>query len=139
GRLDLVDRARCQPELDPRDHLAVPQLRVPVGQAELVGRQPVRTLGVDDQRTLEDRGPVAAVRPGVHPDPTPDRAGDGARELEAAEARGPRPVEADRVGCPGPRNQLLALDLCGRELTREPEDEPFEALVPHAPARAEPY
>src|ERR1700675_3496728 len=84
-RLDLLLRQRRQQELRPRDHLAVAQLRVPVAQPELVRREPPGPVGVYDQRALEDRGPVAPVGPGVHPDAAADRAGDRTRELEAAE------------------------------------------------------
>ena len=51
----------------------------------------------DDERAHEDRRPVAAVGAGVHPDAAARRAGNRARELEAAEPGGSGAVQADGV------------------------------------------
>src|SRR5436309_91301 len=60
--LDLVGLARLETELHACDDLAVSQVGVPVAEAELGGRAPRHPIGVDDQRALEDPGPVAAAR-----------------------------------------------------------------------------
>ncbi len=56
-----------------------------VTQAELAGREPARSVEVDDVRALEHVREVASVRARVHPDAAADRPGDRAGELEAAE------------------------------------------------------
>src|SRR5438105_6957468 len=84
-RLDLPRRPRGEPELGSRDHLAVAELGVPVAQAEL-GRCPPRcAFAVHHEGADEDLRPVAAVGARVHPHAAADRAGNRARELEAAE------------------------------------------------------
>ena len=95
--LDLGRRPRREPVLDARDHLAVPQVGVAVREAELGGREPTGAVRSHDERSLEDRRPVAAVRAGVHPDAAPGRARDRTRELEAAQARRAGAVEANGV------------------------------------------
>src|SRR5919204_2974926 len=79
-RLELRDRGLDrslgsvrQPELGARDHLAMVQARPAVAQAELDWRQPAPTVRIDDQRPLQDRGPVTAVGARIHPDPATDR------------------------------------------------------------------
>src|SRR5207244_8959087 len=91
-RFDLVDGARRETQLDPRDDLAVAEIRMPVREAELRGRQPAGPVRSEHVRTLEDAGKVAAVRARVHPHAAAGRPGDRARALEPAESRGPRPV-----------------------------------------------
>src|SRR5512133_2258864 len=97
-RLDLLGRPGRQPELDLRDDLPRLQVGPAITEAQLHPRLPPRTRGVDDERTLEDPGPVATVRARVHPHSATGGSGDRAGELEPAEARSPSPVEADRVG-----------------------------------------
>src|SRR6476646_4861445 len=89
-RLDLVWRARSQPELNFCDDLAGPKLRPPVLQPELLTPEPARAVGVDDESALEDPGPVPTVGARVHPHAPTGRAGNRAREFEPAEARGAR-------------------------------------------------
>src|SRR5205823_11038767 len=71
-RLDLVRRPGLEPELCARDDLAVAELGVAVAQAQLGRRLPARAVRIDDERTDEDRRPVASVRAGVHPDAAAD-------------------------------------------------------------------
>src|SRR4051794_41028874 len=111
---------------------------MPVVEAELVRGEPARALCVHDLRAFEDRGPVAPVGSGVHPHAAADRAWNRAGELEAAEPRGPPPVEADRVRSPTACEQSLALDRRLGELAAQLEHEPLEALVGDEEVRAEP-
>src|SRR5215210_7890264 len=128
-RLDLLLRQRTERELGAGDHLAVAQLRVAVAEAELGGREPARALLVDDERAIEDRGPVTAVRAGVHPDAAADRAGDGAGELESPERGRSHAMQADRVGGAAAGDQALLLDADVRKLASQLQDETVEALV----------
>src|SRR5438132_1268144 len=87
GHLRL-DRGRVAPpkvQLRLDDHLSVPEIRVPVREAELQRREPPGPLYARDEHALEHLFEVAAVCAAVHPDAAPDRAGDRARELEAPE------------------------------------------------------
>ena len=96
-RLDVLARTRIEPKLDPRDDLALADRGVPVRERQLVERQPVGPVGGRDQRPRDDVRPFASVRAGVHLDAASHRARDGARELEATEARVSRAVQADGI------------------------------------------
>ena len=111
---------------------------MPVRQAELVGRQPDAPVRRDDERALEDRGPVRSVRAGVHPHAAARRARDRAGELEASEARRPGAVEADGVRRAAARPQEIAVDLDRREVPRETDDQRVDAGVRGEQVRAEP-
>src|SRR3954469_14737939 len=127
-RLDLARRPGRQTKLDLRDDLPVPELGVPVAQAELVRCAPVCALVVDDQCAVEDRRPVAAVCAGIHPNPAARSPRDRAGELEAPQARAAGAMGRDAVGRPPTRHEQLILHLCLRELPDELQRQPVEAL-----------
>src|SRR5205823_5161585 len=118
--------------------LAVAQARAAVREAELTPGQPGAALGRRDERAREHLRELAAVGAGVHLDAAADRAGNRAGELEAAEARAARAVQAYGVGGAGPGAYHLAVDLDGGESAAEPEHERVHALVGDEEVRAEP-
>src|SRR5918911_2726745 len=107
-RANLVRGPRHEPELRARNDLAVAELRVPVAEPELLGPLPRGAVAVDHERAGEDLRPVAAVGARVHPDAAADGARDGARELEPAEPRRARPVQADGVRGAATRDEYVA-------------------------------
>ena len=70
--------------------------------------------------------------------PPPGRAGDGARELEAAEARCAGAVQADGERRAAARDEHVALDRGGGEVAGELQHERVDALVGDEQVRAEP-
>ncbi len=137
-RLDLVDRSWLQPELHPRYHFAVTEVRVPITQAELTRRAPRGASRVDHERALEHSCEVRAVCPGVHPDAAAGRPGDRAGELEAAEAGRSRPVQTDGVRSAASSDEEVAVHVGARELAGQLQDEAVEPLVGDEEIRAEP-
>ena len=95
-------------------------------------------VGIDDDRVDQDVAPLAAVGARVHPDPAAGRARDRRGELEAAEARGARAMEADGVRRAAARDEDVALDVRRREIARELEHERVDAVVVDEHVRAEP-
>ena len=134
--ISIGSRGR-EPELGPDDDLAVAQVGVPVREAELGRREPAGAVAAHDAHTLEHLGEVAAVRTAVHPDAAADRAGDRARELEAAEPGCAGAVQRDRVRRAAARAKRLALDGDGCEQAGEPQDERIDAVVGGEQVRAE--
>src|SRR6266511_5329389 len=76
-RLDLRLGAWLERELYLRDDLSRPQVRVPIREPKVRGRQPARSVSGRNESARGDLGPVAAVRPGVHPYASSDGARDG--------------------------------------------------------------
>src|SRR5262245_30891111 len=109
--LDLVDGPRGQAVLDARDDLVGTESGVAVLEPELIRTEPPAPVGGHDECTHENRAPVGAVRARVHPDAATRGARDGAGELEAAEPRVARAVQADRVRRAAPHAQEVAVDL----------------------------
>src|SRR4051794_271780 len=84
--LDLVRRSRRQPELDLCDYLTRAQRGASIAKPQLVACVPEKAVDVGNEGAVEDRGPVAAVRTGVHAHSPARCPRDRAGELEAAEA-----------------------------------------------------
>ena len=140
SRLDLLGVARPQPQLR--------RERRPGRGARFECRyespssagvsQPLPSAVATSARssTCEKSLPYA---PRVHPDAAADRAGDRARELEAAEPGSPRPVEA-RPRSPRRRPHAGASPSTSTvgELAAELEDERVDAVVRDEQVRAEP-
>ena len=116
--LDLVLRPRLEAELSARDDLAGLQARAPVLEPELERRSPIRPVGGDDERTLEDAGDVASICAGIHLHTAADRPRDRAGELEPTQRRGAHAVEADGERCAASGQQAVALDRRRREVSR---------------------
>src|SRR5919198_552694 len=137
-RFDLVRGSRRKPELHLSDDLAGLQAGVPVTQPKL-GRGPPRSaFGADDERSVDNRGPVAPVRAGVHPDAAPGRAGNRARELEAAQPGCARAMERDGIRRASPGHEQLSARFDLRQRAYELQHEPVEAVVGDEQFRAEP-
>src|SRR3954447_25133306 len=138
-RLDVVGRTGSEAELDLRDDLAGPKSRTAIAKAELVARAPARILGVDDERTVQYRRPVAAVGAGVHPHPATGSARNRARELEPTEPSRAGPMECDRVRRAAAGHEELAMGLRVGQHARKLQDETIEAVVGNEEVRAEPH
>src|SRR4051794_10199972 len=136
-RLDLLRRARIEPQLRLDDDLPVPEARVTVGQPELRRGEPAGAVRRCDEGADEDLRELAAVCPCVHPDAAAGRAGNRAGELEAAEPRAARLVQTDGVGraATGSKQVALGVDLCER--SAELQDERVRSLVGDQQVRPE--
>ena len=111
---------------------------MPVGEPEPAEVDRPRPGRPDDDGVEQHGAPVAAVCARVHADAPARRPGDRGGELEPAEPRVPRAVEADRVLRAAAGDQRLALDPHRRELALEPEDERVDPFVGGEQIRAEP-
>src|SRR5438132_4366282 len=137
-RLDLVGRARHQPEFGRGDYLPRLKSGSSVGEPELSRRPPAGSVGAHDEGALEDRRPVAAVRARVHPHAATGRAGNGTGELEPAQARGSSAMQGDGIRRTAPGDEQLSPHLSAYERARELEREPPEAGVGDEEIRTEP-
>ena len=88
-----------------------------------------RAPAADDDRVDEHGAPVAPVGAGVHPHAAAGRARDRRGELEAAEPRVARAMQADGVRRAAACDEQLAVDLDRCELPGELEHERVEAVV----------
>jgi hypothetical protein len=138
GFLDLPRRARYEPELDPGDDLPGAERRVSIGEVELGTRKPSRPAGVDDERPLEDRTPVAAVGSGVHPHAAACCSRDCAGELEPTETGRAGPVQADGVRRSPARDQQVTQHLGRGELAFQPDHQSVDSLVGCEDVRSQP-
>ena len=139
GRLDLLRRPRRRAGTRPRRR----PRRARRSEERYASPRPCGVIqaspsDVNDVGADEDLRPVAAVGARVHPDAAAGRAGDRARELEAAEAGRARVVEADGVRRAAAGDQQLALDAHRGEVAGQPEHERVDALVGREQVRAEP-
>ena len=111
---------------------------MPVRELELVVAAPAGAVRIDDERTQDDRLPVAAVGACVHPHAPARRAGDGTGELESAEAGCAGTVKADGVGRSASGEKHRLLHLRDRELAFETDDERVHSYVGCKQVGAEP-
>ncbi len=102
------------------------------------GVEPAAPVGGDDERPLEDRRPVRAVRARVHPHAAAGRPG-----IAQANSSPPRP--AARARCrqtafvaPPPAGERLPVDLDGGEVALQAQDERVDAVVRCEHVRPEP-
>ena len=128
---------RLQAELGLDHDLTVLEAGVAVREPELGRGEPSAAVDGGDERALEHRREVAAVRARVHPDAAADRAGDRARELEAAEAGVAGAVQADRVRRARAGADRGSVDVDAREVSAELENECVDAGVGDEEVRAE--
>ena len=138
-RPDVGGRTSLEPILDARHDLTGRERGVTVGEAELVGRQPLLPVGRDDERADEDVRPVAAVRTRVHDHASSGGPRDRARELEPAQPCIARPMEAHGIRRTAPGDEYRVDDLDRRELALQPEHERVDIGVPGQHVGAEPH
>ena len=110
-------RPRLEAELRASDNLAVPEVRTPIREAELLRGLPPGPERVRNQRAAQHGRDVTPIRARVHPHTATHGPRDRAEELQPTQVRGPRAMEADRVRGASSRHQNSITGLRDR---REP-------------------